>query len=132
MSPIYVRMRLLRIVAVLSLEPRKAVRDGDVCAATPGSCFSSLGADRMPGQRHNRYQIPNQSRSATSLPSFVFARTMEERSVPISTHVYPTSVYVCYECVSRLDVTNRTGLNDATQRLLVHFLLTNLKLLIST
>ncbi|XP_025829709.1 uncharacterized protein LOC112904281 [Agrilus planipennis] len=46
--------------------------------------ISSLGADRMPGQRNNRYGIPDQSQPTSSLPSFVFTETMEERSLCFS------------------------------------------------
>lgn len=65
-----------------------------VCAATLGSCFSSLGADRMPGQRYNRYRTPtNPALLQASLLLSLREQWRSDRFVFL--HVFNFYLYVC-------------------------------------
>lgn len=68
-----------------------------MCAATPGTCFSSLGADRMPGQRQNRYEYPtNPALLQACLLLSLREQWRSDRFVPL--HVCLTFIKYAYQC----------------------------------
>lgn len=68
-----------------------------MCAPTPGTCFSSLGADRMPGQRQNRYEYPtNPALLQACLLLSLREQWRSDRFVPL--HVCLTFIKYAYQC----------------------------------